>query len=242
MDKLVIEIFPEQIQVYKINNENKEIFYIQGEEYFYWNVSTDYEDFEKLKNEILDILNLGDFGEIALDIIYENIDSESIKNLSQVMLPCAYWQVFDKEKDLHKLKILDMHREQIENQESLINELSNINKQLNKQVSDLWCDLIKANSKTTESSEKVNKITMELNDYKDKIGILREWTSSNLEEEYITKEKVVELGKKIGIIKQDDVINEAPQIIGKALSQGVSKVLGDILKIYADIGKDKNEI
>lgn len=104
MEKILIIILQNRISVYRYSENNKfELFYINGEEYVPWQGQTALEDFTFLKNEILDILNLDNFIQSTIDIIYHQINSRHIKDLIEIIFPCEHYQIFDFEKVLPEL-------------------------------------------------------------------------------------------------------------------------------------------
>lgn len=232
MKRFLIILLPQKLHIYKsIDNKEFEVFYINGEEILEWSTETYSKDFQDLKNEILDILNLENFNEIGFKIIYDNVDLEVIKELSKVMLPCAWWQVITEEKASHDLEIINQHKENIEIKNNLISKLNKSNELLNIQVKNLKNELEKVNNERNELYNKVNKLEDELNEKVEKIDIVRNWIYSNLDKEYIERDKVEELREQLGFV---DI-----KAIGEYIENVAIRVGKFIENITRDIGNNR---
>lgn len=104
MKKFLMILLPQKVHIYKsIDNNEFEVFYINGEEILNWSSETYCKDFSDLKREILDTCNFDNLSEVGFDVIYHQVDTDIIKQLSDTLLPCAWWQLFNFEKILPEL-------------------------------------------------------------------------------------------------------------------------------------------
>ena len=125
MDRFLIILLPQKVHIYKsIENNEFEVFYINGEAVLDWSMETYHKDFVNLKTEIIDTCNLDDLSELGFDVIYHQVHTDIIKQLSDTLLPCAWWQIFSFEKILPEL-LLKMKK--IKPDKSVIVEFENSN-------------------------------------------------------------------------------------------------------------------
>lgn len=106
MDKFLIILMQQKLYIYKSDNgSNFETFYVNGEKDFNWDNEFASKDFQRLREEILDVCNLEDLNQVSFEIIYNNVSTTIIRDISDVFLPCFMWKVVSFEDILPEILI-----------------------------------------------------------------------------------------------------------------------------------------
>lgn len=128
MDKFLIILIPKKLCLYRHSQKGMyEKFYISGEEYLQCDSHSFIKEIELVRREILDVCNLVELQEVSFDVIYHQVDTNIVKEISQAMLPCHSWQIFSFEKVLPEV-LLKMKR--IKPNESHVVSFKSINYQV----------------------------------------------------------------------------------------------------------------
>lgn len=104
MDKFLVVLLPGKLYLYRYTEKGMyEKFYINGEEYLAWDSLIFSEAVKSLKREILDVCNFEELLDVGFDVIYHQVDTNIVRDISQTMLPCQSWQIFSFEKVLPEI-------------------------------------------------------------------------------------------------------------------------------------------
>lgn len=210
MDKFVFVINGYKLYVYEmVNKNNAEIFRIRGNRYDELDLDDPEYSIERMQRYIMDTLNYGDFSNCGFTVIYNNVNSEVLKVLSEYFLPCKDWQVNKLEDILPSLllkldkikpgekKIVSYGKDtwlvEITNDGESIMEEGDQESEVKLQIDDIPVSLY-ANYSFTTDKEEINNLKNKLDD-----------TENLLEKEKSEKKDLIE--------KKDRKIKELKSII-----------------------------
>lgn len=218
MDKFIISISPDKVQVYYNNGHGEKYspFNIQGEEYLLFSEETSLEVFTMLKEQILDVLNLENFNEVGFEVVYKDIKSESIKQLSEVMLPCGWWQVFTEKKISEDLQKTKQYKRKVSESNKMIKALQVEQSLLNQNIQDLSSKLAQEVKDKGLLHTQEKQLKIELNEKKEKLDVVYKWIDEMDGKETININELYELKKKLGLFSFAN--------IAKVLSEAINSI------------------
>lgn len=104
MNSLIFYFSKNYLYVFEKDETNKiSPFYCKGEEFVY--VETDFfkDDFNQLKEYILESLNLISLEEVGYSVIFHDVPQEQLKAFIEVFRPCKEWEVISRDSILPAL-------------------------------------------------------------------------------------------------------------------------------------------